>query len=185
MASRDAERLKVLVELVQEEIGGGAGVAGARRRCRGGAAAEASGRRISPMAVELRNRLSARVGSKLRSRACSTIRRRGDWRSCWWRSWSRAGVSHGGAAQARCSMAVTRRRKPQDGGDGLPCAARPDEPGELLAPEQEVARRQRRWRGGRRWLGAGHQALPEGGFDAVMILSRCTCRASRWTRSSG
>ena len=125
----DAERLKALVELAQEDIAAVLALPGASS-----VPADVPLKELgldSLMAVELRNRLSARMEPSCQRRWRLTIRRRRRWRSCCWRSWSWVGVLFGWSERVR-RRSDGGVRSHRDRGDELSCAERSDEPGELL-----------------------------------------------------
>jgi hypothetical protein len=80
----DAERLRALVELAQEDIAAVLAPADVPLRELG---------LDSLRAVALRNRLSGRVGTKLPTTLAFDHPTATGWRSCWWRSWSWRTVS--------------------------------------------------------------------------------------------
>ena len=135
----EAERLQALVELAQEDIAAVLALPGASS-----VPADVPLKELgldSLMAVELRNRLSARVGTKLPTTlAFDYPTRDGD---------GAAAAGEAGAGSESCSGGAKARGRRSDGGvgsdrdrgDELPCAGRSDEPGELLGAAGERGRR--------------------------------------------
>ena len=192
----EAERLQALVELVQEDIAAVLALPGASS-----VPADVPLKELgldSLMAVELRNRLSARVGTKLPTTLAFDYPTPRRWRSCCWRSWSWVGCLFAWSEGAP-SMQRRRRRKPiaivgmscrapgglaspesywallESGGDGVGPLPRALEPGVVAAIGSGDGRAWRRkaasstrWRSSTRGSSASRRA-----------------RRWRWTRSSG
>ena len=193
----DAERLKALVELAQEDIAAVLALPGASS-----VPADVPLKELgldSLMAVELRNRLSARVGTKLPTTLAfdyPTPR-------------AMAQLLLEKLELGRGLVRVERRRAvdaataaseaDRDRGDELPCAERSDEPGELLGAAGERGRR-RGPAAERAGAGSccGELELAHGGLGSRRAVSSTRWRSStrgslasrrgrrwRWTRSSG